>query len=298
VQEIGAGNTIDKYCFGYNGTAYGILYRNNNVDTWIPQASWNGDKCDGSGTTAFTINPLAGNVCQIIYPFLGYGNIRFFIQDSSTSRWLLVHTIEYTNANTAVQISNPSLGMWMRTANTGANTTNVTMYNGSFAAFVIGKKEYTATEFATDNLKTGVTTELNIISLRNATTFNGQPNKAIVRIRSISFGSDGGNGGARLRVKKGVTLGGVPAFTTISGTTANGGVTITSGQSVCSQDTAGTTVTGGITVFNTTCARHGNSFLDLTSFNLSLFPGETYTFSALCQASSDVIVAISWDEDI
>lgn len=298
VQELGVGTTKDKYCFGYNGTSYGILHRNNDVDTWIPQASWNGDKCDGTGTSSFNINPQLGNVNQIMYPFLGYGNIKFYIQDSATSDYILVHTIKYTNSSTATELTNPSLNMWARCANTGANTSNVTMYNGSFAAFVVGKKEYIVAEYAIDNLKTAVSTELNILTLRNATTFNGVLNKAIIRIKTISFASDGGNGLARLRVKKSVTLGGVPAYTTISGTSGDNGVTITNGQSTVSYDVAGTTITGGVLQFNSTCARNGNSVLDVADNNIFLYPGESMTFSALSQVNTDIAIAINWDEDI
>jgi hypothetical protein len=298
VQEIGVGNTVDKYAFGYNGTTFGILHRNNGSDTWIPQSTWNGDKVDGTAGTSFTLNPTFGNVCQIVYPFLGYGNITFFIENPNTGRLVLVHSIRYANTTATIQISNPALNFWARSANTGANTTNLTIYVGSVGIFVAGKKEYIAGQFAADNLKTAITTELNVLSIRNCTTFNGQPNKAIVRISKISIASDGGNGIARIRVRKGTTLGGTPAFTTISGTTGDNGVTITSGQSVCSQDTAGTTVTGGTVQFNTTCARNGNSVVDVSDDNLFIYPGETMTFSALAQVSSDVAVSASWDEDI
>lgn len=297
VQEIGVGNINDKYCFGYNGTAYGILHRNNGSDTWIPQSSWNGDKCDGTGQTAFNINPTFGNVCQIVYPFLGYGNIRFYIQDQSTSRFLLVHTIKYTNSSATIELGNPSLNFWARAANTGANTTNLTMYVGSVGIFIAGERTFNGSQFATDNLKTAVTTELNILSIKNCTTFNGVTNKGVMRIRSISFSSDGGNGIARLRLKKGVTLGGSPSFATISGTTGDGGTTITSGQSMASVDTAGTTVTGGVYIWNTSCARNGNSFMDLSEYDIFLYPSEVLTVSALGQTSSDIAIAINWDED-
>ena len=39
-QYIGVGNSRDGFFFGYNGTTFGVLHRNNSVDTWISQASF------------------------------------------------------------------------------------------------------------------------------------------------------------------------------------------------------------------------------------------------------------------
>ena len=52
------------------------------TETWIPQASWNGDDIfDGNGITGATLDPTKGNVYQITYQWLGFGAISFFIED-------------------------------------------------------------------------------------------------------------------------------------------------------------------------------------------------------------------------
>ena len=38
-----ASDSTDGMFYGYNGTSFGIMYRNRSVDTWTPQASWNVD---------------------------------------------------------------------------------------------------------------------------------------------------------------------------------------------------------------------------------------------------------------
>ena len=55
-QIIGIGDAVDGFFYGYNGTSFGILHRNNSVDTWIPQASWNNDVMDGTGRTGMTLD--------------------------------------------------------------------------------------------------------------------------------------------------------------------------------------------------------------------------------------------------
>ena len=50
-QEIGIGDATDGFFFTYVGTAFGIIHRNAGVDTFVTQASWNGDTLLGSGAS-------------------------------------------------------------------------------------------------------------------------------------------------------------------------------------------------------------------------------------------------------
>jgi hypothetical protein len=296
-QVCGVGGSQVGYFFGFNGTAFGISIRNGGSDSWVAQTAWNGDKCDGTGTSGFTWDKTKGNVMQILYPFLGYGNITFWVKNSFTSNWILCHTIRYTNSSASLQVSNPSFPFFANVVNTGS-TTSRTMFVGSALVAVTGDIHYLGASWGANSLKTAVSTELNIISIRNCTTYNTVANNGMIRIRSISFSSDGGNGSAVLTMKRGVTLGGVPAFTTINGTTADNGVTITSGNSIASFDVAGTTITGGDQIFNMTCARNAESFCDTSEMDLFVFPGTTTTFSVTSQVAADIRVSVNWNEDV
>ena len=107
VQYIGIGNAQDGLFFGYTGTQFGILYRNNSVDTWLPQTgttgpagttgAWNGDQLNGSGASAVTLNPQDGNVYRIQFQWLGFGAIKFWVENPNDGTWTLVHTIHYPN---------------------------------------------------------------------------------------------------------------------------------------------------------------------------------------------------------
>lgn len=75
------------------------------------------------------------------------------------------------------------------------------------------------------------------------------------------------------------TLGGVPAYTTINGTTADNGVTITSGNSAVSYDVAGTTITGGTKIFTVTVDNPNSTVIDLIPYEIYLPATETLTIS-------------------
>ena len=297
-QIMGAGSSTDGYFFGFNGTTFGILHRNSGSDTWTAQTAWNGDKCDGTGPTAFTWNKTFGNVCMIRYPFLGYGDITFWVQDQTTARWILCHTIRYTNTTATLQLANPSLFFYAQAINSGS-TSNTIMYCGSVGFLLCGERSFITTpRWAYDNNKATITAETNIFSLRNATTYNGVTNRALIRLTQVSFGVHASNAVAVLRFRIGATVGGAPSFTTINGTTADGGVTITNGNSVASVDTAGTTATGGTYIFNISSNGTNGTSMDLTAYNLFVAPGETLTISGFSTSSATISASLNWQEDI
>ena len=297
-QIAGMGNTIDGYFVGFNGTSFGILHRVRSADTWVAQASFNGDKLDGTGSTGFTINATLGNVWQIRYPYLGYGAITFWCLDPNGT-WLLAHTIRYPNTSAATQLSNPNLSFYAQSINAGA-TTNQVVYVGSVGVFLSGDQSFvTSPKWAVDATKNSVSAEAAILSIRNATTYNGSPNRGLLRLNELSVNSAAGNNSLNIfRLRIGATLGGSPSYATVNGTTGDEGVTITSGNSSASVDTAATTATGGLLVFNITCANNSNMALDLTPFQIFVAPGQVLTISAFSTVSSNHGVAINWSEDI
>ena len=295
-QVVGVGNTQVGYFFGYNGTAFGLSIRNASSDTWTAQTAWNGDKCDGTGASGFNWNKTLGNVMMIRYPYLGYGSITYWVLNPVTNAWILCHTIQYPNSSASVQVSNASFPFWANATNSG-NNTNLISYVGSVGIFITGLRDFLGPQWAIDNQKS-VTTETNIISLRNCTTYNTVTNSGLIRLRSVSVCyNNAGNGYAMLRLKKAVTLGGVPAYTTINGTSADNGVTITSGNSIASYDVAGTTITGGTYIFNISLGISNSSIVDMTPYNIYIAPAETLTFSGFASLAGNIQVGINWNED-
>jgi hypothetical protein len=290
--------TTDGYFFGYNGTSFGILHRNQSSDTWTAQASWNGDKLDGTGASGVTWDPTKGTPVQIRYPYLGYGQITFWVQNPTTGAWILAHSIRYPNTTATIQLGQPSMYFVAHAVNSG-NTSNLTMYCGSVGVFLAGTREFKGAQFALNNNKASIATETNILTIRNCSSYNGAANMGVIRLRSVSAGSDGATSGVTIvKLIKGTTLGGSPSYAAVSGSTADSGVTITSGSSIASYDTAGTTITGGTVIWNTATARNQANFCDLTPFDLMIMPGETATFSITNGNNATAVVAVNWQEDV
>lgn len=234
IQVWGMGTIVsnapyDGYFFGYNGASFGIAHYNRGAATWYTQTSdWNGDKCDGSAGSSFTYQPDKGSPVMIKYPYLGFGDVEFFIQRPTTGDWVLCHRIQYANSTNVTQLSNPTLQFIGFTKNSG-NTANKIMYCGSVGAFVSGIRSTIGNpKWSTKTNHSAVTAEINLLTLRNATTYNTVTNRGLIRISNISLSSSAATGVATFDLIVNATLGGAPSFATINGTTGDGGVTITS----------------------------------------------------------------------
>lgn len=284
-------SNADGYFFGYKGTSFGIHhYRGGSEVSFTAQASWNGSVPSG-------FDPTKLNVYEIRYPYLGSGDIFFFVQEPTTGRSTLVHTIRYTNSSTALQVSNPTMRFLVRSVNSG-NTTNITTLVGSVGMYVVGTRHFNGPTFAVNNQKAvsgGV--ETNVLSIRCATTLNGVTNRGAARLRLSTFVGDNGNTITGFFVRAGATVGGTPAFSPYGGSTADNGVTLTAASSMLSIDTAGTTAAGGTVIYNGGCARNNEIVLPVQEYDFVILPGETYTFSASPGANSNCAVFVSGVEE-
>ncbi len=284
----------DGYFFGYNGTSFGTVHYVRGTAFWTPQTAW----LAGNGKTgSFNYDPTKGSPIMIKYPYLGFGNVQFYIENPNDSRMTLVHTIHYANTVATTQLSNPSMQFFGFTLNSG-NTTNQIMYCGSVGIFISGQRSFIGNpQWAIDSYKTAITTEVAMLNIKNCTTYNGVTNRGMIRLNSISA-SNSANTTALIRLKLSATIGGSPSYTTINGTTADGGVTITSGNSIASYDVAGTTVSGGVYVFNIQINPSGGQIIDVTPFNIYIAPAEIMTISGFAIANTNIGVSVNWSEDV
>ena len=298
LQLWGAGAVVsnepyDGYFFGFNGADYGVVHyaRGAVVGEFVTQANWNGNKCPW-------LDPTKGTPVQIVWPYLGYGNVSFMIQEPNTGYWVLAHTIRYANKNTVTQMSNPSIFILGFVKNSG-NTSNLTMRAGSVAGFISGQRSYTADpRWSAKNNKSAITTETNLLAIKNATTYNGVANRGLIRLLSMSVSGSAGNGIASFDLVFDPTLGGTPAYTPISGSTADNGVTITSGDSLASYDVAGTTITGGTRRHSVTVDNPNSEVIDLIHEDLFITPGQVMSIAGTSTVSSVMGVSLNWSEDI
>lgn len=296
------GNGVDGLGFGYNGTSYGILYRHNGTDTWIPQAQWNMDTMLGGTLSGKVLVPTNLNVYQVKFQYLGGGNIFYYVLNDYTGRWVLVHMVKNAGNLTAPNLRNPSMPVMLEARNT-TNTSALVIKTASVGQFLEGPQKFLGPRGAIDAVNASVAdvTQTNIFALRNATSYNGISNYSIVHIRQISFSANKSPqpaGCVNLRVIRNPSTS-FASFTPYNGTTADGGVTITAGQSTVSSNVAASTISGGLTTYTSTISIGGSTTVDVTDFNLSIYPGDVLCFVAYSTVAA-VTVGISavWNEDI
>jgi hypothetical protein len=318
IQFWGVGSVVanaiyDGFGFGYNGTAFGVFHYNAGVQTFIPQTvtatsasdSWNGYKVDGTSGSSedpsapFSWNPALGSPVMIKYPYLGYGDVMFYVQNPASGKWLLVHTIKYANTSAVPELSNPSLQFIGFTSSTGS-VTNMLMYCASVGMFISGKRNFISNpKHAVDRTRSGVTAEVPLFILKNCNTYNGVNNKGVIRLTSISVSSNNNtnNSTSTFRLRLNPTVGGSPVFAAVEGTTVDNGVTITSGNSIASIDIAGT-ITNGLMLRGLAITSSGNDNIDLAEDEILLSPGDTLAITGEAVTTSILTAVLNFSEDI
>jgi hypothetical protein len=289
-QIMGAGDDNDGFYMGYQGATFGLFRRQNGTDFFTAQADWNTDTFDGSGDagnpSGALLDQTKGNVYQIRYQWLGYGAIRFYIENPLTGIVTQCHVIQYANANVIPSVFNPSFQLHGEVQNFG-NTSNITMIIGSMGLYSEGPVDVSGARFSTGNRKTGITAETNIFTIRNNTTFASKTNRGRIHFDSIGS-SISGAADAQYRIVFNATLGGTPSFTDISST-----------QSIAAVDVAGTTVTGGTEWRRGPSAGNFQLSEDLSTLEMRLNPGEMLTFSGTSfGAAVAPNLSASWREEL
>jgi len=286
-QIAGAFDADNGVAFGYSGTSFGILVRNGASDSFTAQTSWNVDIMDGndgdSNPSNMLIDPTKGNVFQIRYQWLGFGEITFFIENPVTGEYVIVHRVKYANTNTVPSMTNPSFPLAVESINT-SNNTDIIVKTSSMAGFTEGKDVVTGPFNSIDN-ELAVTTEANVLTIQNKSTYQSINNKVSLKMVSLSIATDGTKN-VIVKLIKNTTLGGTPSYTDISTNT-----------SAVSYDVAGTTITTGQVIETYSLAKDDSQNINLKELELELFPGEILTVSAASAGSNTVDVALSWRED-
>ena len=162
------------------------------TNTWIPQVNWSVDTFDGNGVSGVTLDPTKGNVFQIKFQWLGYGQISFYIENPFTGGLDLVHTIDYANTDVLPSINNPTLPMCAAVEN-DTNTTDIVLYSSSMSAFTEGRPaEPDVHHVHIVDVTFSSTTLVPAITLHNNGAFAGKLNRVRMKITNISVEVESG----------------------------------------------------------------------------------------------------------
>lgn len=107
------------------------------TNTFIPSGSFNIDTLDGNGPSRMNLNPQAGNVYQIGFQYLGFGNAKFYVENPETGTPYQFHEIKNANTRTTPVLKNPNVNVLATCANIGG-TTAKQLKTASMAGYVEG----------------------------------------------------------------------------------------------------------------------------------------------------------------
>jgi len=262
------------------------------TEQFIPQASWNQDTFLGGGgasnPSGVTLDPTKGNIYEVQFQYLGYGDAYFYIVNGTTGRPVLCHIVRNANTRTSTNLRNPNLYLTWESRNTGG-TTSVTLRGASGGAFVEGPVTFLGAQFALPPVAVtaGAGVETPIISLRANTVYANRQSTAQLQIDRVSVACDGTKTVA-FKVYKNGTL------------TAARWQSVNAVTSAAAYDVNATafTVGSGTLVYAFSVAKTGNVTESVTDLGLFLQAGDVLTVTALSVNANDVTATVVWVEDV
>ena len=256
------------------------------TDTIIVQSSWSEDVMDGTGSSGVTLDPTKGNVYQIQYQWLGFGSIEYFVENPSTGKLILVHRIEYANANTVPSVDNPTLPLSASVKNT-SNTSDMILKIGSMGGFVEGRDTLPGLPHALSVESTSIgVTEVPIMTLHSHDIYQSTINRVKIKMTSGRVSADGTKNSI-IRVRKNAVLTGPVSFSALD-----------SNISTIHRDTSATGVSGGVVVFEEAIEKVGSVLIDLEKIGVTMVAPDflTLTIQATGASTVDVIGTLNWQE--
>lgn len=260
---------------GLTGSYAETLAGATTADTWIEQADWNGDPCNGTGASGFTLIKTNGNLFKIEIAYLGFGPIRFYVMQPSTNgnnaTWINVHTINNPNARTTVNANQPSFPFTMAAYSAGS-TTNVSVAVGSFAGFTEGRRLLNGprmTYFNTTAVTSSTSAYTPIFSIRNDYVYSTRANQTVVNLLSAGGATKSTNGVTTFYLLRNATLTGPVSWAVWSSTSCT---YADSGATGCSFSD------NNQVIWSCTVSESGQ-FVFSFDDDITLQPGETVTLA-------------------
>lgn len=280
----------DGFGFGYNGTSFGVVSIRSGVKTWIPQSGWNGN------VLSYDLNPQTGNVYQIRFQWLGYGNIYFMVFDKIQRQFVVIHAIEYPNTSIIPSILNPTLKLIAKISNLG-NNTNIHLSTPSSLGALEG---HTDSDFYNPlNVSNSFDTILavsdtnnnHLATIRNSQSFLGANNRIPAQITSITVSRAGGAGTSTntiFRIYRNASTAGALSF-----------VNVDTLNSPMSDSNTATTITSSNAERSYSLSQNTTqSTIQFKSGEFIINPGESISVGVQDSGgqATDVAITINWEE--
>jgi hypothetical protein len=283
VNALSDGAKSGTYSFSSTGTATGTIAQDvggvTKTSNHIAQTDWNENPMPD-------IDPSKGNVYQIEFQDLQFGDAYFYMEDPGSGKIDRVHTLQLANESTTPHIGNPSLRAGMYAANI-TNTTNIDVFGGGFGLFMQGEEGRTRNPRAIANTQSIGTTFSTILTLRNRRTYNGYTNQVEIEPELLSIAAEGSKNvviEVRSLVDTGVEQDFQPA-----------------GENLVSDfDISSVSITGGRFLLSITVAGGTSATVDLQSLRIRIPPSLKLAVLAkkASGANVDVTASLTYYEDL
>lgn len=299
----------DGVFFELDGTSLYIVVRSSTAgdssiqETRIAQADWNADPLDGSDAIGFSLDVSKSNIYYIDLQWLGAGRVRFGVVDSSGEK-LTAHVVENSNISNLPYMRTATLPLRISQENTGTSASTsefrwaCATVKHTNKVIIAGLKHSVA---ETNYNITDTDGEEPVVGLRPRQTFLGRTNRGIIRATDITLSVDSGGQPCLFRFR-----GGLPT----SLPTAASWADHNTAQSLAQIDTSATAITPASTQLGRSYILQPGETLRVENLqSQEVHTGEIFlnadgttqpdfyiTVEALTTGSSDVHVAINWEE--
>jgi hypothetical protein len=139
-QRIGPYDASNGAFVGYEGTSFGVTYRNNGSDTTVAKASFSEDTLTGAASSRFrranvpeAIDLTKLNVFRIRMGWVGGAPIAYEVL-SPDGEWVTFHVLRFPNTATGPSIRSADLPMTIEVNKTAGAGTDLSILTGCWAA--------------------------------------------------------------------------------------------------------------------------------------------------------------------
>lgn len=259
------------------------------VTNFIPKSAWNVDRLDGSlgpmNPSGMLLDPTKLNVYEVLFPYLGAGTISFLVM-TPTGQFVVVHRIQYPNANTIASQRNPTMRVGWFVSSSGS-TTNLTLSGASAAGFVDGPLSAIRNPFAHNGAYTSTETEHVAFALRVRGEFGGIVNMREMLPKFLTAAVETANRIVRVRIYINPTLTGTMNWSYVDQTI--------SGMEVASPTNL--TPTGGTLTAAAVVSTGAPLTMNLNELDLRLSPGDVLAISLTTVSNTtSAAVSLNWEE--
>lgn len=281
----GFGTPTSGFYFAYNGTQFSVCSRSESTNTFVSQSNWNLDTLDGNGPSNMILNTLFGNVFKIQFQWLGFGSIKFFVENQETGLFLPVHIIKFSNTSTSTSINNPN-GYLRLESNNGATTSNVFVQSPSMSVkYESIPNKNIGVRFSISNTSSIVAnTRQSILTIRNKQLFQTVANFVPISLQFVSVATIG-NKPVRIDV----------VYNQTNATLIYTDISIN--QSVIEFSTTVATITTGQTIQSFYLGASDSKTIDYNAIDYVLSPADNISFVAFSTSgTNDNSISVSWIE--